>query len=310
MTKRDLCTAALQELGVLDPEDTASDADMNMASGAFDRLYDSWNAQRQAVYADVFAEFTLTALLSPQIIGPTGNMVVTQRPVSIEAAGLMLTTGSVDVRRTITVRDAAWWARQQVKTLPTDVPTDLYYGLAEREGVLPAGSASAVVVELQNRMPLAALTLNDTFTMPPGTTTRSFHAGGNSATVCETGESGLEDGRSGRARGGLCQQPRDPEHRHGGLRHAARPRWARTFLQLDGPIPMRKLLACLAVLLLLGQPIAAQEPRIDTGAITAVSSGGACSAAPAEGAVFARCQRGRCPASRCRSADIHGDVAV
>lgn len=170
MTKRDLCTAALQELGVLDPEDTASDADMNTASGAFDRLYDSWNAQRQAVYADVFAEFTLTASLSPQTIGPTGNMVVTQRPVSIEGANLVLTSGSLDVSRPIGIRDAAWWTRQQVKGLSTDVPTDLYY-----QPDWPNGKAffwpvpdSAVVVELQNRMLLSALTLNDTFTMPPG----------------------------------------------------------------------------------------------------------------------------------------------
>lgn len=170
MTKRDLCTSALQELGVLDPEDTASDPDMNTASGAFDRLYDAWNAQRQAVYADVFAEFTLTSALSPQTIGPTGNLVVTQRPVSIEGARLVLTSGTLDVSRPIDVRDAAWWGRQQVKGLSTDVPTDLYY-----EADWPNGKAffwpvpsSAVVVELQNRMLLAALTLNDTFTMPPG----------------------------------------------------------------------------------------------------------------------------------------------
>lgn len=170
MTKRDLCTQALQELGVLDPTDTASDEDMNAASGAFDRLYDAWNAKRVAVYADVFAPFTLTALLAPQTIGPAGNLVVTQRPMSIESAGLVLTSGSLDVERPIWVRDAAWWSRQAVKDLSTDVPTDLYY-----EPDWPNGKAffwpvpaSAVGVVLQSRMLLAALTLDATFTMPPG----------------------------------------------------------------------------------------------------------------------------------------------
>lgn len=171
MTKLDLCTAALQELGVLDPEDTASDADMNTASEAFDDLYDAWNAQRQAVYADVFARFTLTASLSPQTIGPSGVLVVTQRPVSIESASQILTSGTLDVSRPIdTRRDADWWARQQVKGLETGYPTDLYY-----QPAWPNGNAffhpvpdSAVVVELQTRLLLAALTLNDTFTMPPG----------------------------------------------------------------------------------------------------------------------------------------------
>lgn len=50
---------------------------------------------------------------------------------------------------------------------------------------------------------------------------------------------------------------------------------------------MRKLLTCLAVLLLFGRPIRAQNPFIDSGSITAVSSGGACAAAPAGCAVFA-----------------------
>lgn len=167
---RDICTAALQEFGGIGATDAPSNEDATFVLGKLNRLLDTWNADRGAVYAAAFATYNLTPNLSPHTIGPTGTFVVGQRPVSIDDAGLVLNNVTPNVRLPIRIRTDQWWAAQTVKSLATDVPTDLYYEADWPNGSLffwPVPDLN-YQVELRTRIVLAQLGLNDAFSLPPG----------------------------------------------------------------------------------------------------------------------------------------------
>lgn len=171
LTGRDIVTSALLEMGALGVEETAEDAIAVFALDKLNRILDNWNAERAAVYCDVFETFTLSPNTTPHTIGPTGaTWTTTQRPETIEAASLLLTGGSLSVARPIRIRDAQWWADQRVKGLTSTIPTDLFPEPAWPNGNLffwPVPT-TAYDVELRRRVVLAALTLAGSFTMPPG----------------------------------------------------------------------------------------------------------------------------------------------
>lgn len=170
MTARDLVVRALQHLTIVGADASVTAEDATFVLSELNALLDEWNAERAAVYADAFTTYTLTASLSPHTIGPSGTFNVTQRPVEIVSAGLILTASDPDVRIPIAIRDAQWWAGQSVKALSTSIPTDLYYEPAWPIGKLffwPVPD-TAYGVELHTRVVLASLALTDTFSLPPG----------------------------------------------------------------------------------------------------------------------------------------------
>lgn len=173
MDARDICADAYTEIGVLAAGETMSAEDADLALKKLNRLLDNWNAERCAVYAQAFNTYVLTPSLSPHTIGPTASSptwTATQRPVTIEGANLVFTTPTPDVAIPINLRDAQWWQAQSVKALTSDVPTDLYYQPDWPLGKLffwPVPT-TAYSVELETRILLAQLGLDDTFTLPPG----------------------------------------------------------------------------------------------------------------------------------------------
>lgn len=171
LTGRGLCTDALLEVGILAAGETASAIDLGFTLTKLARLLDNWNAERAAVYATAFATYTMTAGLSPHTIGPTlATWFATQRPVAIYGASLVLTGGSTGVFTGITLRDAQWWNAQSTPELESTYPTDLYYQPDWPNGSLffwPVPQA-AYDVQLQIRVVLAELALDDVVTMPPG----------------------------------------------------------------------------------------------------------------------------------------------
>lgn len=171
MTKRDILTEALIEIGALDPGDDMGDRARTTAERKFDGLIDLWNAKGASAYAHQFNTYVLTPALAPHTIGPTGTFVVAAgRPVAIEDAGLVLTNVTPNVRRPITVRDKDWWAAQQVKSLSTSIPTDVHYEPTWPNGKLffwPVPT-TAYSVELTTKLLLSALTIDDSFDLPFG----------------------------------------------------------------------------------------------------------------------------------------------
>lgn len=166
---RDIVTAALLEMGGIGIDETPDDAIMVFGLEKLNRILDNWNAESGAVFAEAFNTYTLTAALTPHLIGPTGTWVVTQRPQEVVGAALVL-SATPDVERPIWPRDADWWQNQRVKSLSTSYPTDLYYEPDWPNGKLffwPVPDAPADVV-LRTRVLLAQLTLNTAYALPPG----------------------------------------------------------------------------------------------------------------------------------------------
>lgn len=172
VTMRTIVRDALIEIGVLDPDEAATSPEANFGLGKLQRLLNNWNAERRAVYATAFLEFTFTPNLAPHTIGPTGaTFTVPQRPVSIESAYVVLNNVSPAVNIPITVRDASWWDGVIVPALATTYPTDVYYQPDWPNGQLNFWPVpqSAWGVGLMARVLLDdTLTLDQTFTLPPG----------------------------------------------------------------------------------------------------------------------------------------------
>lgn len=166
MTWADIVRRATRELNLFDAQTAIPPDDAEDIRLVGNAILDQWNAIGAAVWGEEFATYQLTASLSPQVIGPTGNLVVAQRPQSID--GCALVVGNVDIP--VTVRDSEWYQLLPTKALTSNFPTDLYY-----EQDFPNGSlffwpipSTARTVRLMTRVVLGELALTDTFTMAPG----------------------------------------------------------------------------------------------------------------------------------------------
>lgn len=174
MTALDLITGSFQELGIYGAADVLSGEDAALGLVLLNDLLDEWNADRQAVFADVWSPFTLTPNLQPHTIGVAANAptfaLAGNRPVSIDGASLIDTTVTPNVYSPLTIRDKEWYDAQSVPTLASTIPTDLYYNPTWPNGsiyLLPIPTA-ADGIRLLTRTVLAQLALVTTFTLPPG----------------------------------------------------------------------------------------------------------------------------------------------
>lgn len=121
---------AFIEIGVWAPGEGANDPDvLQWGLRKANEVMDVWQAMRNKVYAYAFNLFTFEANVNPTVMGPspaaTPGWTVPQRPVRIESAALILNSGTA-VDLPINIRDKDWWAANQVKSIQTNVPTDLY----------------------------------------------------------------------------------------------------------------------------------------------------------------------------------------
>lgn len=162
---------ALYELGALDLA-VAPDGDITaFVIGRANRLIDSWNAVREAVYAVTMTTYTITPNLQPHTIGPSGaTWTATVRPVDPEGFNVILNNVTPTVRRPLNIRDYQWWMSLPVQGVSTPFPTDVYYDPA-----WPLGKCyfwpvptTAYQIEIITRIVLSEVTATDTYTMPPG----------------------------------------------------------------------------------------------------------------------------------------------
>lgn len=164
-----LAKEALEELGRYRAGESLNDDDADFVLRRYNRLLDSWNAERGQLFADLFTTYTLTPALSPHTIGPTGTFVVTERPTQIDGAHVWLGI-SPDVKIPIALRDRQWWDNVRVPDLSIPFPRDLYYNPTWPNGELhfwPVPS-SAYQVQLWTRQELTQVTLSTTFALPQG----------------------------------------------------------------------------------------------------------------------------------------------
>jgi hypothetical protein len=166
-----ICTAAAIELGAVAAGEPLSAADAAWILAKANRLLNNWNAEREAVYNSTLVPFTIVPSLNPSTIGPTGaTFTVTQRPVSIDGAVVVLTNVTPNVSQEITIRDEDWWRAQSVKAITSTFPTDLFYSPSWPNGDIYLWPVPTVAYELQLqlRTVLASFTLTGAVSLPPG----------------------------------------------------------------------------------------------------------------------------------------------
>lgn len=169
----DLIRDALLELAVQDPLDPTDPALLSLGLTRFNGIVDLWNAQQIATYAVTFPTFTFTPNLSPHTIGPTGTFVVSQRPVAIIGANVLLSSGVNLTKTGINIRNFQWWLGQASPNIADSLPTDLYYEPAWPDGNLYFWPTPTVAygVELNVRLVLsqvAASAITSDLSLPPG----------------------------------------------------------------------------------------------------------------------------------------------
>lgn len=164
-TLRDIVHDALLELGVLGLVDPGESNLYEVGKRWANRLIDEWNANHDAAWSQTFVTFTLPAGIVPVTIGPTGQLVVPQRPVSIESCRQIINNSYY----TVNVQTAQWYRHQTNPTWTGATQTDVYYEPDWPLGKLffyPIQSgASRMVLEL--RTLLTEFELDDPVSFPP-----------------------------------------------------------------------------------------------------------------------------------------------
>ena len=123
-------------------------------------LIDYWSARGCYSWTTTFQSYTLTPNHQPHLIGPgltSPDFAYPQRPTEIVSASLILGGTHPSTDLPINIRDNAWWAAQRVKSVTSNVPTDLYYEPDVPSGQLwfwmvptfPYGVRLEIMVQLQ-----------------------------------------------------------------------------------------------------------------------------------------------------------------
>ncbi len=168
----DLCTDILREIRVINAIDAASAQDAAYVLRRLNTVLDQWAADKRNQTYGMLSTYPLHPGLQPHTIGPataggTWSTGTQPRPISIEAASLMV----AGISTWVSVRPLAWWQAVQDKGLTSTLPSDLYY-----EAQFPLGQVylwpvptTAYDLVLQTRGLLQGqLTLGDTIDLPPG----------------------------------------------------------------------------------------------------------------------------------------------
>lgn len=126
-TGYDVIRGAFIEIGAVPPGEEPSSDEAQWGLEKLNEVFDVWQAMRNKVYAYQFLVFTFQAGINPVLMGPSpaAQWKVGQRPVRLESAALILNSG-IPVDLPINIRDKDWWALNQVKSIQTNVPTDVY----------------------------------------------------------------------------------------------------------------------------------------------------------------------------------------
>lgn len=163
-TGQTLVNRSLRLLGVIASGASPTSSESNDVLAAINALLDSWRNDRLMAYALQNETLTLTSN-SSYTIGPSGN-IDTTRPVSIESA--FLRASNIDYP--VTVLTSEEFNNIADKTSTSDIPEYIHYDNTMPTGTLkvwPTPSA-ANVLHITTRVPLTALTLSGTVSLPPG----------------------------------------------------------------------------------------------------------------------------------------------
>jgi hypothetical protein len=155
ITIRDVCTAALQRLGVYGAGDRIPAEDLALAVSQLNVLKDSWRTQRLFTYALVRTTFTITANDGVYTVGPGGDLNIA-RPVFLQRIRLINTAVSPTQEFSIRLLTDVEYAGWPQKSLTSPWPTAVYYNPTS-----PLGTITFVPVPTSTTLQLVIYTPND-----------------------------------------------------------------------------------------------------------------------------------------------------
>ncbi len=171
-TVRNLITETMQDITAIAVGDVLSDTDATAILRKLTRLFDNLNAEEAGVYGSNPQTYTLTANQNPHTIGPAASspdFTVTQRPVSIDEANLVVTSGTSSFHYPLDIVNEKWYSSLSLPALAT-WPFALWYSTDWPLGriyLFPVPD-DAFGLQLWTRTVLADLTLDDAISFPPG----------------------------------------------------------------------------------------------------------------------------------------------
>ncbi len=126
-------TDAIIEMGAYGPGDTIPDPVWTVCVNRLNYILNKYAALKRYAYNVNFTVYTLTPNHSPTLLGPGltapdwATLNGGARPPRLEGANLVLNNTNPSTDLIIRVRDDAWWLGNQVKSITSTVPTDVYY---------------------------------------------------------------------------------------------------------------------------------------------------------------------------------------
>jgi hypothetical protein len=132
MTGLNLIKSAMRLIGVLSSGENPSDAEANDALAILNQLIDAWQIQRLMIYTvnrvalDTNGDpLTLEADQQDYTVYSSGDFDI-PRPVRIEKASVVLTSGDTPVEIPIPILDEQQWRAVSVKNVSGALPTAVY----------------------------------------------------------------------------------------------------------------------------------------------------------------------------------------
>jgi hypothetical protein len=171
VTISDLCTTALQRLGILQAGETPSNEDSTLALARLNSLIDSWRTARLFDYSLVRTTWAITASTGSYSVG-TGSTVNVQRPAHVLRIRLIDTSVTPNLEMSLgePLTEAQYQAIPQ-KALTSPYPQRVFYNPTLPTGTItfwpvPTSTTLQGVIYTPNASGTVALT--DTLAVPPG----------------------------------------------------------------------------------------------------------------------------------------------
>lgn len=174
MTVLDLITAAMQEIGAIATGETVSAADAQAALTRLNGMIDLWQGERLTIYNLNRQTFSFITNQQAYTIGPTAgaDWTYTVRPVWIQHAGVVWTSGGIETEIPMKFLTDDEWAATRVKAVGSSLPTHLYYNPTFPLGTIsfwPYPTDSSVDVALYVPLPMTVVPdLVTVLVLPPG----------------------------------------------------------------------------------------------------------------------------------------------
>lgn len=165
-TGQELIEDALLEIGVGNPGDQIEQEIINHALRILNRMWESWAAEIEPVYASTLTSHTWPASTASQTIAASGADITGARPIQI--TGIQARVSSVDY--TLSQVSFEQYQVTSLKSVESSIPTVYAYQKTYSAGTIyiyPLLS-SAATVRIQSKNAMTAFTLAGTIALPEG----------------------------------------------------------------------------------------------------------------------------------------------